>query len=247
MALYALNIEIARIRDVVSQPALGEIRLQWWLDAIDLIYAGDTPAHPVTEALAPAIERGNLSKASLHNMIEARRFDLFDDPMPSLNDLEGYLGETSAALLQMTALMLDRDKAQGCSDAAGLAGVATGIAGLLRLLPTHRRRGQCYLPADILRKHGLAAVDLIAGQPEQALSEALRETRDVARKRLEQARAQRTTIAPEVFPAFLPASLTEIYLDRLSELGAAALRRAPDISQLRRQWRLYWCARRSAF
>ena len=31
------------------------------------------------------------------DLIDARIFDLYDDPMPSLNDLEGYCGETSSA------------------------------------------------------------------------------------------------------------------------------------------------------
>ena len=99
--------------------------------------------HPVIEALAPAVERGDLPKSSLLNMIEARRFDLYDDPMPALNDLEGYLGDTAAAVIQMSALVLDREKAQACAEAAGLAGVAMGIDGLLRLMPLHRARGQC--------------------------------------------------------------------------------------------------------
>jgi phytoene synthase len=29
-ALYAFNYEIARVREAVTQPTLGQIRLQWW-------------------------------------------------------------------------------------------------------------------------------------------------------------------------------------------------------------------------
>ena len=32
------------------------------------------------------------------DLVDARVFDLYDDPMPSLNDLEGYCGETSSSL-----------------------------------------------------------------------------------------------------------------------------------------------------
>lgn len=32
-ALYAFNAEIARARESVSQPMIGQIRLQWWREA----------------------------------------------------------------------------------------------------------------------------------------------------------------------------------------------------------------------
>ena len=35
-ALFALQLEIRRIPGAVSEPPLGEIRLQWWRDALDL-------------------------------------------------------------------------------------------------------------------------------------------------------------------------------------------------------------------
>jgi len=53
--------------------------------------------------LSAAIEKGALPKHALHNLIAAREFDLYDDPMPTLSDLEGYLGETSSSLIQMAA------------------------------------------------------------------------------------------------------------------------------------------------
>src|SRR5271156_3271915 len=39
-ALYAFNYEIARVRESVREPMLGQIRLQWWREAIDAAYAG---------------------------------------------------------------------------------------------------------------------------------------------------------------------------------------------------------------
>ncbi len=127
-ALYAFNIEIARIRDAVSEPQIGLVRQQWWLDTIDGIYKGDTPDHPVAQALADAVKAASLPKQPLHNLITAREFDLYDDAMPSLGDLEGYLGETSSALIQMASLILGA----AAPEAAGLAGVAHGLAGILR-------------------------------------------------------------------------------------------------------------------
>lgn len=206
MALYAFNIEIARVRGQVSEPAIGEIRYQWWRDAIAGIYEGVTQAHPVVQELARAIETGHLSKEPFLNLIAAREFDLYDDPMPDVSALEGYLGETSSALVQMASLVLAGAEARASANAAGLAGVAYGISRLL-----YERK---FMPQGL---------DAIAH----------------ARARLAEARALHHTITPESFPAFLPVSLTELYLNRAAKFV--------EVSQLRRQWRLWRAARRETF
>jgi 15-cis-phytoene synthase len=247
LALYAFNVELSRIRETVTDPTIGEIRLQWWLDAIGGIFAGEAAGHPVLQALEPAIGRGGLPERSFRSMIEARRFDLFEDPMPTLNDLEGYLGETASALIQMAALVLDPENAAASANAAGFAGVAMGIAGQLRLLPITRARGQCYVPNDLLERERLTPAEIIRGEPSSGLEKVLSGLRAIARQRLEEARQHMGEISPAALPAFLPAALTELYLDRLAKLGPASLTRVADISPLRRQWRLYWSARRSLF
>jgi len=243
LALYAFNIEIARIRETVSEAALGEIRLRWWADAIEAAYAGERQGHPVIEALAPVIAEAGLPKPALLNMIEARQFDLYDDPMPNLGQLEGYLGETSAMLIQLAAMILDRPRAQSLGDISGLAGVAMGITGLMRSLPLQRRRGQCYVPSDLLAKHGLTPAHLLAGREPETIAKALAELRAHAAKRLSEARALAASLDGQVIPAYLPASLTDLYLYRLAKLGAGALTQIADIAQWRRQWTLYRKAR----
>jgi len=239
LALYAFNIEIARIRETVSEAALGEIRLHWWRDAIEGIYAGNSQGHPVIEALAPSIELAQLPKQALLNMVEARRFDLYDDPMPSLQQLEGYLGETASMLIQLAVMILDRPQAERLAEVSGLAGVAMGIAGFLRSLPLHRARGQCFVPADLLARHGLTPAHLLAAREPDALKDVLAELRQHAVKRLDEASAMTASISPEAFPAYLPTSLTRLYLARLASLGPKALTEIADVAQWRRQWALY--------
>jgi phytoene/squalene synthetase len=130
-ALYAFDAEIARIPSLVSEPQIGEIRMQWWRDTVEAIYAGDTPDHPVAQALAPAIKHGQLPQQPLQSLIDARVRELYADPMPSLNDLEGFLGETNSAIIQMAAQIILEGRGQGLAEAAGLGGVAQGIAELL--------------------------------------------------------------------------------------------------------------------
>ena len=102
-ALHAFNVEVARIRDEVSDPTLGEIRLQWWRDAV----ASGDRRRPSGRGRARRDHRRVRSAARrLRRLLEARVFDLYDDPMPTLNDLEGYAGETASALIQLAAIIL---------------------------------------------------------------------------------------------------------------------------------------------
>ena len=148
-SLYAFHAEIARIRDVIHQPLAGEIRLQWWRDLLSGTAEGESNANPIAAGLLATIEAYRLPREVLVNMTEARIFDLYDDPMPDRNALEGYAGETAAALIQLAGLVLDAPAAMQRSESAGHAGVAQAIAGILLLLPLHRKRGQVYLPLDI--------------------------------------------------------------------------------------------------
>ena len=246
-ALYAFNYEIARVREAISSPAAGEVRLQWWTDIVDAIYKGSPVGHPVAEPLARAIEQGDLPKTALSNMIEARRFDLYDDPMPSLNDLEGYLGETSSSLIQMASLLLAGPEAAGAAAAAGYAGVAYGLTGLLRALPLHRARGQCYIPRDLLDAEGLTPTHVLDGREEAALARVFHRLIALASERLLGARQHHSDIPAAAFPAFLPLALVEDDLIAIERAASGILEHVPEVSQWRRQWRLWRRARKREF
>ena len=237
-AIYAFNIELARARERTSEPGLGEIRLQWWHDAVEETYRGTTPGHPVLEALARAVEHGRLPLEAFRNMLEARRFDLYDDAMPDLVSLEGYLGETSSALIQLSALVLAGSDALPAAEAAGYGGVAFGISGILRALPLHRSRGQCYVPADLLERHDRTPAHVLAGRFDAAMDLVVGELRDRAAACLMEARTRASSVPPAALPAFLPVSLTDLYLAKLARAGFDPLHNVAEVSQLRRQWRL---------
>ncbi|MDE2447067.1 MAG: squalene/phytoene synthase family protein [Alphaproteobacteria bacterium] len=247
LALYAFNIEISRIAETVSEPHVGEIRYQWWLDTVDAIYHGEVAAHPVAQALAGAIEAGDLPKHALQNLIKAKIFDLYADPMPSLVDLEGYLGETSSALIQMASLVLGRDLALESAEVAGLAGVAYGLAGVLRSLPRHRAMGKCYVPLDLLKQRQATAADVISGENEAAVGIVLSELRAKIAERMEQAKRLTWTIKPDVMPAYLHVALTQARLAKLEQKREQVLRSGAEISALRTHWILWKAAKAEAF
>ena len=90
-ALYAFNYEIARVRESVTQPMLGQIRLQWWREAIEAAFAGAAPRrHEVAGPLAAVIREHALTRAHFDRMIDAREHDLGDAPPATLAALEDY-------------------------------------------------------------------------------------------------------------------------------------------------------------
>ena len=131
-ALRAFGHEIGHVRQRITAPLAGEIRLQWWRDAIAGGARGDVAGHPVAAALLATIEACKLPRLAFDDMIEARIADLYDDPPPDAAALEQYCGATDGALVRLSCLALAGGDEPGGASACGHAGMALGIARLLR-------------------------------------------------------------------------------------------------------------------
>jgi 15-cis-phytoene synthase len=244
-ALYAFNVEIARVREVVHEPLAGEIRLQWWSDAIAGKAAGDVQSNPVAAALLAAMARYRLPSELLTGLIAARRFDLYDDPMRRLADFDDYARATSSALIALPARILACDLVSGFDGLALHAGLAYATAGLLQAFPAHAARGQVFLPAEVLERHGVQPQDIAAKQAMPGLRAALAEMRARARAHLAQAAPLVADVPPAVLPALLPVALARPLLDHMDRRDYDPF--VPvEIAQWRRQLRLWRAARRPA-
>ncbi|MGL4241378.1 MAG: phytoene/squalene synthase family protein, partial [Beijerinckiaceae bacterium] len=180
-ALHAFALEIGKVRASVTEAMPGEIRLQWWREAIEGKRAGEAEANPVAAAVLRTIGDNRLPAKPLLDLIEARTFDLYDDLMPDWTTLEGYLGETQSALFQLSAMILTKGADPRTADAAGHAGVAYGLTLLLRAFPWHARRGQVFLPESLLSAVGIGRDDIVSGRDGAPLRAALAEARTRAR------------------------------------------------------------------
>jgi phytoene synthase len=242
-ALYAFNLEIARIREAVREPLAGEIRLQWWSDALEGEGRGEVGAHPVAAALLAAIGRYRLPVEPLKALIEARRFDLHDQPMATLAELERYADNVSSTLILLAGRVLDAG-----TDFPALAhhaGLAYALAGLLKAFPIHAARGQLYLPIELLQRHGARREEIANRQATPQLRAALADLRRAARMHLSAARPLLATAAPVVIPALLPLAPVSPMLARMERSNYDPF--VPrEIPQWRRQWLIWRAARRPA-
>src|ERR1700752_280639 len=162
LALRAFDVELRRIRDHITQPLPGEIRLQWWRDLIESEARGNVEGNPVAAELLEAISRHELPRHQLSRLVDARVFDLYDDPMPSLEALERYCDDTDGRGFSLTAHVMG-DMSEGMEQVARHAGIAQGVARVIALLPVHAARGQLYLPAEILKQNEAPEAEIFAG------------------------------------------------------------------------------------
>ncbi|RLN06784.1 hypothetical protein BBO99_00002315 [Phytophthora kernoviae] len=156
-AIRALNAEVATIKDSVhSNHVTGKIRMQWWRDRIFGLYAAPSAERPqqstaLLQGLDTAIQEHDLTRRWFERLLDARDQDLDHDEMQSLHELELYAEQTSSSLLYLTLECLGiRDDA--ADQVAGHAGMAIGLATLLRGTPYHSSRQQSYLPEDLMQK-----------------------------------------------------------------------------------------------
>jgi len=240
-ALYAFNIEIARVREKAREPMPGEIRLQWWREVLSGERDGEAAAHPVAAALRETLARYNIATDRLIALIDAHGFDLYDEPMATLDDLENYAGKTQGALFAMAAEIIGRP---GAAESALTrhAGIAYSIAGILCALPVHAARRQLFLPLELLERHAVNRETIFARQAGAPLSAALGELRRHARRHLAAARAELEVAPPEILPALLPAATVGPALRRMERRSYEPF----EVDQTpgwRRQWWLWRAAR----
>lgn len=241
-ALYAFNIEIARIREVVREPMAGEMRLQWWADALDNKEHGTVDAHPVVAALKLAIDRYRLPLDPLKAMVEIRFFDLYDDQPTTLEALESYASQTAASLIALAAQILNNGKSHALGEIAEHAGIAYGLTGLLRAFPVHAARGKLYLPSDLMREHNAIPADALAERSTPALRAVLMALRARALLHLSALRMSIGDVPPALVPAFLPLAPVRTLLMRLEREKDAPFEMV-DVPQWRRQWLMWRAAR----
>ena len=243
-ALIAFDHEIDRIRSLTREPMAAEIRLTWWREAVSGARESEALGHPSLRALRDTISKFALPTHLLENAVVARQFDLYDDPMPSLNDLEGYLGETVSYGFQLAAIILANGRDVGAADASGHSGVAFGVARLLRALPETSARGQVFLPKDILERRGVPTGDIRARRASLALAGAIRDLTGHASHHLDLARSNLAALPREVGPAFGALAVVPLYLKACEFVATSPFSGPIEVSQWRRQWALWRWSRK---
>jgi len=234
LAIYAFNVEISRVREQVSQPLPGEMRLQWWTDMLAGAGHGGVEGNPVAVELKLAIQNGPLPVERLSRLIDEHRFDLYNDPMPTMAALEGYVTDTSSALFALSAEIAGPLSGE-IEHLARHAGLAQGIALVLAALPIDASRRQLFVPLQLLQGHGSSMEEVFAGKWTPNLRAALDQLIGEVREHLKTALALLQNAPPEVRPVFLPLALVTRDLERMSRAD-----NDPFLPRVRSRFRTLW-------
>lgn len=242
LALYAFSVEIVRVRDQVTQPFPGEIRFQWWTDLFSGLVHGSAEGNPVAAELLRAIRDFDLPVEPLSLLVDEHQFDLYNDPMPTMTALEGYLAATCSALFALAARIMG-EASDASEHLARHAGLAQGIAQVIANLPRDSAHRQLFLPQQFLTSHGCGIEDVFAGKQTPNLNAVLDQLMGEGRQHLATASSLLAQVPPSARAAFLPLSQARADLDRLSRPGRNPFAPQP-VSRLRTLWTL-WRASRS--
>jgi 15-cis-phytoene synthase len=213
VAISALNIELARVGEQVSNPLAGEIRLAWWRERLEAMVAGgEPPAQPALQALSLALP--TLPFELLDALVEARHADL--EPRPFADDaaLAHYLDGTAGAIMGLSARALDPEAPLR---AVVEAGRAWGLAGLYRARDAWRAHNRDWTPES------WGELD------DAALAARVRAEVDTA---LDRARSELAALSVAAFPAVAYVGLAALYargrtpgeLERRARIVWASLR-----------------------
>jgi phytoene synthase len=245
LSLYAFNVEIVRVRDQVTQPLPGEVRLQWWRDVLTGEAHGGVEGNPVAAELLLTVRQFDLPIDRLTRLIDEHTFDLYSDPMPTGAALDGYLSDTEAALVAIAAQIVAPPSPE-LNHLARHAGLALGIFQVIASLPRDAVRGQLFVPLDLLERHGSGLAEVFAGKPTPAIRAALDELAAEAGQHLETALQLMGEGPPTVRPILLLLALVRRDIARRARAGGDPFQPQAR-SHLATLWTLWRASRSRTF
>lgn len=233
--------EMERIPRIVSEPALGEIRLQWWRDWLENLKTQPVTGNPLADAMGEVIVRHNLPREPLADLIDVRAEDFYADPVSGPKAFLHYVDRSETGPFRLAASITGTRLSPGDDAKLCAAARAYGAIKCLLHLPFAISRGRWPLPVEYLdvdvTRLGETENKLAAAQSRQVAM-------DIARDELARVRADNSRFSRDLLSALLPAALIEPYLQALQR-EEDWLQTPVEISPLTRVWRLWRAWRRA--
>ena len=232
-ALRALNVELASIRDNVSEAATGKMRAQFWKDAITGIYEQKTkdrnhskiPDHPVVLELHKSLlKHPNMSYELLNRLLSSREVFLSDhkQPFQTMEDVETYSNASFSTinniLLECLSHLDSSDEINGhARHCASQLGKAEGIVTVLRAMPFNASHRRVYLPTSQLVAHKISLESIIRGKDSDELRHVIETIAAVAEDHLQNCRFRKKYLSRDEKLLMLPAVAIDGYLSKLHQ------------------------------
>jgi len=246
IALYAFNDELARIRDRVTEPMLGDLRLAWWREVVEEIYDPDAEVrgHEAALGLSHAFSSGAPPRVWIDRMINVRARDLDAEPFQTIADLKQYADRSAATLMRAAVwLTLPGEDISAAGEAAiKHAGIAWAMTGMLRGFAADLAHNRRWLPQQAYDEAGVSVADMTRDQDPEAARALFKPVIASIRREHREARARFADLPSEAAPALLYASLIPAYLDRMSRPDYDAFTGKGEPPLILRQARMVWAS-----
>ncbi len=238
-ALYAFCREVDDVVDECHDAQLAAIKLAWWREELDRLYAG-LPEHPVTRALQKVLPRFSLPKELLLEIIDGMEMDLHQSRYPDFKTLSLYCYRVASVVGLLAAEIFGHEDRRTLKYAHDL-GLAFQLTNIIRDVGEDARRGRVYLPQDELARFGIVDADLLSATPPADFPDKFRRLMEFQIERAETYYAEALRQLPErdrkpqraglIMAAIYRATLTEIKRDANQVLSQRV-----SLSPLRKLW-----------
>ncbi len=213
--LYAFNHEIAKVKDIVSEPMIGMIRLAWWREALDEIYSGkQVRKHEVTRPLQELVNETGLPREFLEKIIDAREQELNLITPANIEALKQYIDATSTSLL-LASLYIVGIKDKPATDIAYHIGTAYSLVGIMRAARWNAGKRYILFPKDMLDKNNITEDDIAEGRNLDKTKIIVQQLCDNVEINLRQAYILRKNLPAEALPVYLHTTLARFFLNNI--------------------------------
>jgi len=171
-ALYAFCREVDDVVDEIRDQTIAGAKLAWWRLEVERLYAGE-PSHPVTQALQPGLQPFGISRRQLVEVIDGMQMDLDQTRYMDFTGLRLYCRRVAGVIGELSASIFGYQDPLTLRYADEL-GLAFQLTNIIRDVGEDARVGRVYIPLDDLKRHSLAAHQLLAARAVDQESEAFR-------------------------------------------------------------------------
>ncbi len=171
-AFYAFCREVDDIADECRDAGVARLKLAWWRDEVDRMYAG-VPTHPVTRALRPFVEEIGIAREQLLEIMDGVQMDLDQTRYPDFRSLRLYCHRVAGVVGEVSAQIFGYHE-RATLKYAGLLGLAFQLTNIIRDVGEDARRGRIYLPQDEMQAHGVSEAEVLAFRPSDAFVQLMR-------------------------------------------------------------------------
>ncbi|MFN0220037.1 MAG: phytoene/squalene synthase family protein [Hyphomicrobium sp.] len=227
IAFAALSADLRRIAGAISEPSLGEIRVQWMREAIAGMIQGERSGQPLADAVGDVMRRRGIGIALLDDLFDATAHGLHASAPPDDDALALHLDMTEGALFRVSAAALAVEMTDRFNGAIGHAAKAYGLARIGMDLPWLLARGRSPLPQSWL-----------AGEDATDYKAALTRLADESSAALSACREAVYGCPAALITALLPLAVVEPYLAALQRRGRDPAHDVAEIAPFSRVWRI---------